>query len=144
MNLLEIAFTPAVVVTPKNTVRHAVEATLPLKCYAAAVMENREVKGIITSQDVLRRVVLERKDPQTTLVGDVMTAPVKTLHPDGDPEEALKFMLDNQIRHIPLSEDGVTVCGMLSMRKLLAYLVEDQKDNLDHLEAFLNADGMGG
>jgi signal-transduction protein with cAMP-binding, CBS, and nucleotidyltransferase domain len=53
-------------------------------------------------------------------------------------------MLRNNIRHIPVSEDGSTVDGMLSLRKVLLYLVEDQRENLAHLEAFLNADSPGG
>jgi len=34
--------------------------------------------------------------------------------------------------------------GMLSLRKLLNYLAEDQRDNLFHLEACINVDSIGG
>ncbi len=90
------------------------------------------------------KVVLERRDPQTTLVREVMTSPVFTLHPQTDPEEALKMMLEKNFRHIPLSEDGQTVCGMLSMRRVLRHIVDDQRHDLEHMEAFLNADSPGG
>jgi CBS domain-containing protein len=139
-----MAYTPAVEVSPTNTVKHAVSAALPANCDAVAVVESSRLVGIFTSRDVLLKIVLERRDPQTTLVGDVMTKGVVTLHPDTDPERALQLMLENNFRHLPLSEDGKTVCGMLSMRKVLNHIVQDQQDNLLHLESFLNADGPGG
>ncbi len=144
MNLLDISYNPAVQVSPKASVKRAIAAALPGNCDAVAVTDHGQLKGILTSRDVMLKVVLERRDPQTTLVGDVMTKTPVILHPQTDPAEALELMLEKNFRHLPLSEDGVTVCGMLSLRKVLSYIVEDQRDNLVHMEAFLNADGPGG
>lgn len=144
MNLLHIAYAPAVQVSPDLSVKRAVASTMPVECDAMAVMELGRIRGILTSRDVMLKVVLKRRDPQTTKVREIMTTPVLTLHPDGEPEEALQLMLEQHFRHIPLSDDGKTVCGMLSLRKLLSYIVEDQRDNLNQMEAFLNADGPGG
>lgn len=144
MNLLEISYTPAVQVSPQETVKNAIAAATPIHCDAMAVTEHGLLKGILTSRDVLLRVVLKRRDPQTTLVRDVMTSHVVTLHPDTEAEKALELMLENNFRHLPLSEDGQTVCGMLSLRKILKFIVDDQRHDLEHMEAFLNADSPGG
>ncbi len=144
MSLLEMAYSPPAYVTPADTIRDAVAAAQPLGCDAVAVMEDGVIAGIVTSKDILLKVVLRRKDSESTLVREVMSTPVVTLHPDTEPEEALRMMLENNIRHILLSEDGQQPAGMLSLRRLLAHLVDDQRDNLAHLEAFLNVDGPGG
>ncbi len=144
MSLLHMAYTPAAQVSPKSTVKQAVAAAMPKNCDAVAVVDRSRLVGIFTSRDVLLKVVLQRKDPVTTRVADVMTKSVVTLHPDTEPEAALKLMVEHNFRHLPLSEDGKTICGMLSLRKVLNFIVEDQRDNLLHLESFLNADGPGG
>ena len=144
MSLLDMAYVPPAQITPQDTVRAAVAAAMPYGCDAVAVIENGSIAGIVTSRDILLKVVLRRKDADSTLVKDVMTRPVITLHPSTEPEEALRLMLEKNIRHILLSEDGASAAGMLSLRKLLNYLVEDQRHNLQHLEAFINVDGPGG
>lgn len=144
MSLLDIAYTPAVQVPPMETVNRAIAAAMPIECDAIAITDHGLLRGILTSRDVMLRVVLKRLDPNTTLVRDVMTSPVVTLHPDTDPETALELMLLKHFRHIPLSEDGKTVCGMLSLRRILNFIVEDQKHDLLHMESFLNADTPGG
>ena len=117
---------------------------MPASCDAVAVIEDHKIVGILTSRDIMLKVVLNRMDSESTLVQEVMTSPVVTLHPNTDAEEALALMLERNIRHILLSEDGITPCGMLSLRKLLGYIVEEQRDDLDHLANFLMVDGPGG
>ena len=144
MSLLEMAYVPPAQITPRDTIRDAVAAAMPQGCDAVAVMDAGAIAGILTSRDILLKVVLRRLDVESTLVGEVMTAPVITLHPETEPEEALRMMLEHNIRHILLSEDGSSAAGMLSLRKLLNHLVEDQRHDLRHLEAFINVDGPGG
>ena len=144
MSLLDMAYVPPAQISPRDTVRDAVAAAMPHGCDAVAVVEAGCITGILTSRDILLKVVLRRLDAESTLVSEVMTVPVITLHPDTEPEEALRLMLERNIRHILLSEDGTCPAGMLSLRKLLNHLVEDQQHDLRHLEAFINVDGPGG
>ena len=144
MSLMNIAYVPAPVVSPKDSVRAAVNAALPENCDAAAVVENGRIVGILTSRDVMLKVVLRRLDPEQVKVGEVMTHPVVKLHPNTPAEEALGLMLANNFRHLPLTEDGAKVCGLLSMRRVMAHILEDQRENLHQMESFLNADGVGG
>ena len=48
-----------------------------------------------------------------------MTRDPKTIAPDVDTDDALKTMLDNGFRHLPVVEKGKVV-GMVSMRDLAA------------------------
>ncbi len=144
MTLLDHAYVPPATVNPTHSVHDAVQCTLPAQCDAVAVVENNSVVGVLTSRDVLLKVLLNGLDAKQIAVRDVMSQPVIMFDPKSEPEAALKIMLENNIRHLLLSEDGTTPLGMLSLRKLLQFIVEDQKEDLSSIEAFLLADSIGG
>ena len=144
MNLLQIARVPPICVTPDQTVQEAVDASLPAKVGAVAVVEAGALVGMFTERDVMFKVVHRRLEPGATLVRDVMTTPVMHVPPDLSPRKALELMLQHHIRHLPISEDGVEVLGMLSIRNVLQHLVNDLTTDLRHMEAFIGADSPGG
>ncbi|MCZ6646110.1 MAG: CBS domain-containing protein [SAR324 cluster bacterium] len=144
MNLLLIAHVPPILVSPENTVMDAVDASLPAKVGAVAVVSGEKLVGIFTERDLMYKVVHNRLDPDQTIIRDVMTAPVITIPPEMPADEVLEMMLDKHIRHLPISADGIGVDGMLSIRNILQAIVVDLKDNLLHLENYIGADNPGG
>lgn len=144
MNLLSIAHVPPIIVSPDNTVMDAVDVTLAARVGAVAVVEKNRLTGIFTERDMMYKVVHNRMDPDTTLIREVMTSPVIKIVPNMAPKEVLELMLDKHIRHLPISEDGKEVLGMLSIRNILQFLVTDLKNDLRHMEAFIGADSIGG
>jgi CBS domain-containing protein len=140
MNLLSIAHVPPVVVSPDQSVMDAIEISLPQRVGAVVVMERGRLVGIFTERDVMLKVVHQRMDPDKTLVGDVMTRPVMTVKPDTSVGEVLQMMLERHIRHLPVSEDGIQVDGMLSIRNVLQHMVEELQTDLHHMRAYLTAD----
>lgn len=143
MNLLKIA-KPAVTVAPAATVMEAIEAMKEATVGAVMVVDKGKLKGVFTERDVMLRVVLEKKNPGTTLVGDVMTAPVLTIPKETRPDEALQTMWDRHIRHLPIVDAEGNLQAMVSIRHLLHDKVEQLAQELDSLEAFITADGPGG
>ena len=144
MNLLSIARVPAVIVSPEDTVMQALDASIPVKVGAVAVVDNEVLKGIFSERDLMLKVVHKRLDPDATKIKEVMTSPVITVSSTVPPREVLQLMLEKHFRHLPVSDDGMTVKGMLSIRHLLQFLVNDLTENLDHMEAFIGADSPGG
>jgi CBS domain-containing protein len=144
MNLLQIAHVPAICVAPDATVMEAIEASLPARVGAVAVVEGNKLVGVFTERDVMLKVVYKGLDANTTRVREVMTAPAVHVAPTAAPREVLTLMLDKHIRHLPISEDGVSVKGMLSIRNILQYLVNDLTEDLHHLQSFIGADSPGG
>jgi CBS domain-containing protein len=144
MNCLSIAQVPAIIVPPSATVLEAIAASLPARVGAVAVVSAGVLVGIFTERDVMLKIVHERRDPATTLVGAVMTSPVITVPPIGKDEDVLRLMTEHRIRHLPISEDGKTVLGILSIHNVLEYLLEERNRDLTHLAAFVNADNPGG
>jgi len=144
MDCLSIAHSPAIQVSPDHTVLEAVELTLPAKLGAVAVVEFGKLTGIFTERDVMLKVVHGRRDPATTRVREVMTAPVITIPRYISRKDVMTLMLKHHIRHLPISSDGKIVLGMLSIRNVLEYLVDELSTDLRHMEAYLGADSPGG
>ncbi len=144
MNLLDIAHVPPIIVAPHNTVMDAVDASLPARVGAVAVVENGRLVGIFTERDVMLKVVHQRRDPETTLISEVMTSPVAHIEPGMPVHKVLESMLERHIRHFPVSSDGHSVEGMLSIRNVLQYIVNDLRQDLRHIEAYIGADSIGG
>ncbi len=144
MGLLRIARTPLVTVSPNTTVMQAVRIMTEESIGAVAVMQNHRLVGMFSERDLMLRVVSEKHDPERVFIKDVMTSPVETIHRDSTGDEALKLMLEKHIRHLPIVDRDGKLAGMISMRSLLHDKIEDLTDQLDSLEAYFTADGVGG
>lgn len=102
-----------------------------------AVTIDFDVVGIFTEQDMMRRVVAERRDPRTTTLGDVMTHPVLTVSPDLSLEDCAAIMAARAIRHLPVVGPRGGLVGMVSVRDVLAHQVRDRDATIDHLIAYI-------
>ena len=72
------------------------------------------LKGILTDRDIVLRCVAAENDPDTTTVGDIMSRGVISVSPDDDVCEAARIMAGDQVRRLPVTQDG-RVVGMLSL-----------------------------
>ena len=77
-------------------------------------------------------------------MSEVMTSPVKVAHDDTNPSEALSVMASNRFRHLPIVGDGMKLEGMLSLSRVLHWIVEDLSQELTALDCYMRADGPGG
>ncbi len=92
--------------------------------------------GIFTERDVLRRVVNDGRDPQATMVADVMTAPVLTVTPETTVAECRQLFTERRIRHLPVMERG-ELAGVVTSGDVLAFQVDDAKATIEHLEGYV-------
>jgi CBS domain-containing protein len=143
MNLLKVGREP-VSIAPTATVIDAVRRMEEANIGAIMILENDQLTGIFTERDLMLRVVLPGRDAQTTLVSEVMTSPVLTVRSDTDPDEVLRLMQERHIRHLPIVDETGRVQARISIRHLLREKVENLSQELDSLEAYLTADGIGG
>lgn len=72
------------------------------------------IKGIVTDRDIVLRCVASENDPNTTKVGDIMSRSVISVSPDDDVGEAARIMAGDQIRRLPVVQDG-RIVGMVSL-----------------------------
>jgi len=144
MDLLKVADVPATTVAKNATVIEAINAMVKNRVGAVAIVEQGLLKGIFTERDVMIRVVQARRQPETTRMSEVMTTPVQTIPANTSINEALANMLEQHIRHLPITDANGRILGMLSIRNLLQRRVEDLSHELEAVDAYLTADGIGG
>jgi CBS domain-containing protein len=99
---------------------------------------------MFTERDVLRKLALSRLDPETTKVRDLMTTPVEMATRNTGTGEALTIMLERHFRHMPVADDDGKLLGILSIRHLLEWRVDDLSRELESLEQYVSNDGPGG
>ena len=103
-------------VGPGDTVGEAVAVMAQNRIGSVLVMDGEKLLGIFTERDTVRALSLSHDAPRHDIVS-WMTHDPRTVPPDTDNDEALRTMLDNGFRHLPVVEGG-KVIGMVSMRDL--------------------------
>jgi CBS domain-containing protein len=145
MSVLELCDREIAAVGMEASVADAIHKMLDYHVGAVAVVDDEyRVAGIFTERDVLRKLSLSRMDPQVTSVRELMTTPVEMATRGTNAGEALGIMLERHFRHLPVADDNGKLLGMLSIRNLLEWRVEDLTHQLDALEQYVSNDGPGG
>ncbi len=105
-------------VDPSTTVGEAISLMARNRIGSALIMEGGRLIGIFTERDTVR-AISQSHDAPTHEISSWMTRDPKTVDADVDVDDAMKTMLDNGFRHLPVV-DGGEVVGMVSMRDLAA------------------------
>jgi CBS domain-containing protein len=82
------------------------------------VLDNGKAVGIVTERDMLTRVLLQYKDPESTSVSEIMSAPLIRSDTDTSLSEAMKLMNERKIKRVAVVEEGTPV-GLLSMTDIV-------------------------
>lgn len=145
MSVLELCDLEAAAVPVEASAADAIHLMLDRRVGAVAVLdEERRVAGIFTERDVLRKLALSSRDPHDTPVRDLMTTPVELATLATGPGEALSTMIDRHFRHLPIVDPDGRLLGMLSIRNVLQWRIDDLSQELDSLEQYVANDGPGG
>ena len=130
--------------TKETTVMEACRLMHAQKTGAIAVVDDGKLCGIFTYRDLVDRVILEKRDPGTTKLGDVMTTEVDALTAERSYGEALRLMVDQDYTYIPVVVGDGDLAGMLSLRGLLEHKIDHLASELDAVTQYLSVDGPGG
>ena len=113
-----------VFVVPQNeTVVHACEILEKNRIGALIVVDKKDdlsdhhVVGIITERDVVKTISHHQLDIEEKQVSEIMSKKVISASPESSTEEAIKLMVENQIRHLAVL-DGDKLIGVISMRDI--------------------------
>jgi signal-transduction protein with cAMP-binding, CBS, and nucleotidyltransferase domain len=128
--ILETKETKLYVATPDDTVVVAVEAMCVARIGALLIMDDGVLSGIFCERDLMTRVVLARKDPCVTMIGDVMTREVSCIAPDSSVHDAMKLMTARRVRHLPVA-DGPRIIGMVSIGDLVRWTAEESSHQIE-------------
>ncbi|KAI3463612.1 hypothetical protein Pfo_020275 [Paulownia fortunei] len=99
-----------VTVDPSDTVLVAAKKILELQTSSAVVTVENKPRGILTSKDMLMRVIAHDLPPESTLVEKVMTPNPECATIDSPIVDALHTMHDGKFLHLPVVDrDGMVV-----------------------------------
>jgi CBS domain-containing protein len=144
MELTRIAKRPAHTIDPRSTVRELCQSLKAAGVGALPVVDGNKLVGIISERDIVLRVIAPGRDPERTLVSEVMTFPVRTVTEDMTSDSARQLMHEGHFRHLPVLDKGGRLVGMLSVRDLLRERIEELDLKNADLIAYISADGPGG
>ena len=108
------------------------------------VVEHGVVVGAFTHRDLAVRVVLGRRDPDSTPVGEVMTSPAITLPTGATVADALDTMAVNGVPQLPVVTSEGVITGMVGLRDIYREQNIDLNAEIDSIIAYHAADGIGG
>jgi CBS domain-containing protein len=128
---------PLFYVEETDTVAGAARRMEELQCGAILVLRDGELRGVFSERDIMRRVVLEGRNPESTAVGDVMSTNLRTIDELSSLEEAMQAMTDHGCRHLPVLREGRVIC-FLSMRDLMHFELASKTEELSHMRAYIN------
>ena len=97
------------------------------------VLERGALLGVLSERDLARRLLLEKKTPETTPVRDLMVREVVTVDPTHAFADCLRLMHQHGIRHLPVVERGKPI-AVVSIRDLLGEAVAHHAKIIAELE----------
>jgi len=124
-------------VKPDAVVLDALKLMADKNTGAVLVMHGDKVAGILSERDCIRKVELVGKTSQNTRVSEIMTSDVLYVETSQSLEECMAIMIDKNIRHLPVYEDG-KLLGLISVRDVLKEVVDYQKFMISQLEHYIS------
>ncbi|MBZ4041783.1 MULTISPECIES: CBS domain-containing protein [Flavobacterium] len=104
---------------------------------AILIIDDSELKGILSERDYARKIVLKDKSSKETLVDEIMESTVFTVKLSDNLENCMELMSTKRIRHLPVLENEIVV-GIISISDVVKAIIELQKDTINHLNSYIS------
>ncbi|HZD75002.1 MAG TPA: CBS domain-containing protein [Actinomycetota bacterium] len=101
-----------------DTLETAAERMQDSQVRSLVVVEDGELRGILTEHDITRAVA-DGANPATVPVWEYLTLDPATVTLDTEVGDAVRAMLEFDFRHLPVVQAGAVV-GMVSLRDLVS------------------------
>ena len=125
-------------VSPDDTVLTALKKMAEKNIGAIIVLESDgTVCGIFSERDYARKVVLNSRSSEKTLVREVMTGEVYYVRPQDSVERCMALMSEKRFRHVPVLNDDEELVGIVSIGDVVKAIIAEQKLLINHLEDFI-------
>ena len=96
---------------------------------AATIMDKNQISclitlrkgraiGIITERDLLKRIIVENRNPEKTKVAKIMSTPLEITTPDTNLEEVLRHMFKKKIKKLAVINKQ-NILGLISLTDIV-------------------------
>ena len=102
-----------------DSVYDAAEAMIKNDVGCVVVTNQDKIAGVITKGDIIKKSVLELKDPSKTTAGSIMSNPFIKIGPEASLEDAAKLMSEKEVSKLPvINADGLLV-GIITANDII-------------------------
>jgi len=125
-------------VSPDSNVLEALKTMAEKNIGAMVVLEtDGTVCGIFSERDYARKVVLDGRSSENTLIRDVMTSEVYYVRPQDSVDRCMALMSEKRFRHVPVLDDDKALVGIISIGDVVKTIIAEQQVLINHLEDFI-------
>ncbi|MDH3615800.1 MAG: CBS domain-containing protein [Gammaproteobacteria bacterium] len=137
-HLLDSKGTEIISITEEASVLDAIKIMAKRSIGSLLVMEDGELKGIVTERDYARKVIVKGRSSKSTQVREIMTPDVCTAKMHQTVNDCMAVMTERRIRHLPVVDDG-EVLGLISIGDLVQAIIADQQEEIEQLEQYISS-----
>ena len=101
------------------------------------VLEGDNYVGMFTERDYARKIVLEGRSSDTTIVNEIMISDIPKLNSNDTIELCSKIMTEKTVRYLPIFENNQLV-NLISQSDIIKYTIDSQKSLIEHLQDYMN------
>ncbi|MFA3783594.1 CBS domain-containing protein [Melioribacteraceae bacterium 4301-Me] len=123
-------------VNPNTKVFDALKLMAEKNIGAVVVVENNQLKGILSERDYARKVALEGLSSHEISVEKIMSNRIFYVNPNTSVEECMALMTEKRIRHLPVLENEKLV-GLISIGDVVKEMLDDKNFVISQLEQYI-------
>ena len=123
-------------ISAQATVLEAITLMASKEIGALVVTENDKVIGIMSERDYARKVTLMERSSSDTIIAEIMTSKVLTVHSKNTIEQCLTLMTERHLRHLPVVENDKLI-GLVSIGDLVKGIIQQQQELIDQLQSYI-------
>lgn len=128
---------PLAIVSPKDSVFHALTVMAQHDVGAVLVLDGEQLVGIFSERDYARKLSLLGKNSQDTQIRDVMSEKVAYVTPSHSLDQCMALMTDKRFRHLPVLDAEGSVLGIISIGDLVKETISNQQFLIGELERYI-------
>jgi len=121
LKVKDVMVTNIITIEAGATARKAAELMNRHDIGCLVVVNNDKPIGIVTERDMLKRVMLQLRDPRRSRVSHIMSKPLITTSPETDLRDAVGLMNERRIKKLPVVEEG-RLLGLISITDIVRSL----------------------
>ena len=127
MKVRDVMVQKVVTIEPSASLAEAAKLMREANVGILPVVEDGEVRGVITDRDVVVRAIARDADLTGTLVGDCATTDPIVAHPEWDVDQAMEAMARAQVGRLPVVKNGKTLAGIVTLGSLALRSKKDKE-----------------
>jgi CBS domain-containing protein len=105
---------------PKTSIASAAKLMKQARVSSLLVKKGKQLTGIVTDTDIVRRAVASGKPLGKLTVEKIMTTPICTIEGTQSVDDAQEMMAELGVRHLGITKNG-DIVGIVSVRDLLLH-----------------------